>query len=326
MKCDAVFEGGGVKGISLVGAVAELERAGYEFVNVAGTSAGAIVASLLAAGFTAEEMKKEIIELDFHKIKQEKGISKFGIAGKIVSLLHKFGIYSSDYFEDWMEERLNRKGVRVFSDLLLEDSKTTKYRYKLQVIASNLSERELMILPWDIKRFGLEPDSFPVARAVAMSMSIPFYFRPEKLVDVSNKTHYIVDGGLLSNYPVWLLDDNEPNPPWPTFGIKLSEPPGSGETKGTENIDDISGYSKSVVSTALDAHDNYHVSVLKGDKDRTIFISNKITINGISKTIGTTDFDLTTEEALALYDNGVRAAAEFMKTWSFEAWKKKYRG
>jgi NTE family protein len=41
MKTDAVFEGGGVKGIGLVGAVAEVQKAGYEFENLAGTSAEA---------------------------------------------------------------------------------------------------------------------------------------------------------------------------------------------------------------------------------------------------------------------------------------------
>lgn len=50
LKADAVFEGGGVKGIGLVGAAYEIEKAEYEFENLAGTSAGAIVASLLAAG------------------------------------------------------------------------------------------------------------------------------------------------------------------------------------------------------------------------------------------------------------------------------------
>jgi len=49
LKADAVFEGGGVKGIGLVGAVAVAEEKGYHWVNVAGTSAGAIVAALLAA-------------------------------------------------------------------------------------------------------------------------------------------------------------------------------------------------------------------------------------------------------------------------------------
>ena len=46
LKADSVFEGGGVKGIGLVGAVAVAEERGYQWVNIAGTSAGAIVAAL----------------------------------------------------------------------------------------------------------------------------------------------------------------------------------------------------------------------------------------------------------------------------------------
>src|ERR671930_1607267 len=52
-RVDAVFEGGGVKGIALIGAAAVVEAAGYRFYNLAGTSAGAIVAALLGAGYTA---------------------------------------------------------------------------------------------------------------------------------------------------------------------------------------------------------------------------------------------------------------------------------
>ena len=55
---DAVFEGGGVKGIALVGAVAVAEEKGYRWANLAGTSAGAIVASLLAAGYTGAEFRR----------------------------------------------------------------------------------------------------------------------------------------------------------------------------------------------------------------------------------------------------------------------------
>ncbi|HAU31286.1 MAG: Putative esterase of the alpha-beta hydrolase superfamily [Desulfotomaculum sp. 46_80] len=54
INADGVFEGGGVKGIGLVGAVAGIEEAGYEFENMAGTSVGAIVAALLAVDYKAE--------------------------------------------------------------------------------------------------------------------------------------------------------------------------------------------------------------------------------------------------------------------------------
>ena len=51
LMADAVFGGGGVKGIGFVGAIAVAEERGYKWVNVAGASAGAIVAALLAVLF-----------------------------------------------------------------------------------------------------------------------------------------------------------------------------------------------------------------------------------------------------------------------------------
>ncbi len=79
LKTDAVFEGGGVKGIGLVGAVYEIENAGYEFENLAGTSAGAIVASLLAVGYKAEQIKKEMERLNYNDFKDEGLLDKPGI-------------------------------------------------------------------------------------------------------------------------------------------------------------------------------------------------------------------------------------------------------
>src|SRR5271156_4884094 len=56
MELDAVFSGGGVKGIALVGAISVFEKEGYQIIRHAGTSAGAIVAGLHAAGYSAEEL------------------------------------------------------------------------------------------------------------------------------------------------------------------------------------------------------------------------------------------------------------------------------
>ena len=76
LRADAVFEGGGVKGLGLVGAVAAIEDAGYEFMNVAGTSAGAIVASLLAVDYKADEIKEEMQKLDYNNFKDQ-GLLEF---------------------------------------------------------------------------------------------------------------------------------------------------------------------------------------------------------------------------------------------------------
>ena len=62
MKYDLVFEGGGAKGMAFVGSVAELLKAGHTHDRLLGTSAGAITATLLAAGYTVDEMNAALME------------------------------------------------------------------------------------------------------------------------------------------------------------------------------------------------------------------------------------------------------------------------
>jgi NTE family protein len=159
-----------------------------------------------------------------------------------------------------------------------------------------------------------------------MSMSIPIFFEPVRLVDSSGRPHFIVDGGVLSNYPIWLLDDNTPDPPWPTFGFKLVEP-GRRELKiGSRNsIKNPLTFLKAIAATMMEAHDNYHISRSKGDYARTIMIPTLITLDGVDKEIKTTDFDITLTESDGLYHNGAQAAKAFLDTWDFEQWKIDYR-
>ncbi len=56
MQCNAVFEGGGAKGIAHIGALKAIEEYGLHINKVAGTSAGSIIATLIALGYTADEM------------------------------------------------------------------------------------------------------------------------------------------------------------------------------------------------------------------------------------------------------------------------------
>ena len=56
-RVDAVFEGGGCLGGAYVGALRCLRDKGYWFERVAGSSAGAIIASLIAIGYTPEEFE-----------------------------------------------------------------------------------------------------------------------------------------------------------------------------------------------------------------------------------------------------------------------------
>jgi len=162
-KTDAVFEGGGVKGIGLVGAVSEIEKAGYVFENLAGTSAGAIVASLLAVGYTAAEIKEELKKLNYNNFKDEGLLDKLGFLGKGLSIGFEYGIYEGEFFENWLDTLLRAKKKITFGHVLMPDyqEKETakKYKYKLQVIAADLTDRKLLVLPGDLEELGYNPDT-----------------------------------------------------------------------------------------------------------------------------------------------------------------------
>src|SRR6185295_5397190 len=59
---DMVFEGGGAKGTAFVGAMQVLNAAGHGHRRLIGTSAGAITATLLGAGYSAEELLAAVSE------------------------------------------------------------------------------------------------------------------------------------------------------------------------------------------------------------------------------------------------------------------------
>ena len=125
-------------------------------------------------------------------------------------------------------------------------------------------------------------------------MSIPVFFEPVMHHNPRTDTdHLIVDGGMLSNFPVWLFDAKTGEPPrWPTFGMLLVE----GEPKvevghrveGEEHgvvRGSVVDYVKALASTMMEAHDRLYVE--KATFVRTI----PIPTIGVS----TTEFGITPE-------------------------------
>ncbi|MBI2868728.1 MAG: patatin-like phospholipase family protein [Chloroflexi bacterium] len=310
---DAVFEGGGVKGIGLAGAVAVAEEKGYRWSNLAGTSAGGIVASLLAAGYSGVELKDIISKVDYTRFKDCRGPGRLPVIGPISSLLFRKGMYEGRYFESWLRGLLREKNVRTFADLVIEEFKEDdRYRFKLRVIASDVTRGRMLVLPQDAAQFGMKPEDLDVAAAVRMSMSIPFFFEPVIFRNrKARQSSYIVDGGVLSNFPVWLFDTESDVPAWPTFGFKLVEP----EEGAPRRIRGPVSLLAALFGTMMEAHDARYIE--NEQFVRTIPIP----------TLGvkTTEFNITTERTEALYHSGRRAAEEFLATWNFEEYTNKYR-
>ncbi len=313
--CNAVFEGGGVRGIGHVGAVCRMEQEGWQFADTAGSSAGAIVAALLAAGYTGKELKKELETLDYMKFKGMDLPDHFGIMGKSLSLLLSLGIYHTDELEDWIDELLNRKGMRRFGDV-------ERSGRRLKITASDLTERRLLVFPDDLKEFVTEPGEFCIAPAVRMSVSIPIFFEPVRWKDQTGKEHLVVDGGLLSNYPMWILKDAKHVSMYPTFGFKFADDREKCRPSSCGEKVHLIDYLKAIISTSLDAIDRTHL--LEGDFQRTIHIPSAVGEGEDRHRISAVDFDISREESRALFENGWSAAGRFLRTWNFEGWKRRY--
>jgi NTE family protein len=321
---DLVCEGGGVKGIGLAGAYAALEAHGYKPQHVAGTSAGAITAALIASGYTSAELDEVIFSLDFKAFEDPSWEDHIPGLGHGLSILFNEGVYEGDFFLQWIRDHLAKKGVHTFGDLRT-DSDDPKYRSKLQVIASDISARELLVLPRDAAKLGVDPDQLEVALAVRMSMSIPIFFEAVKHVnEETNHEHVIVDGGMLSNFPVWLFDSPPDEvPAWPTFGLLLVEP--DPKTPITARIPEPEqsphGFkglvllASSMLHTMMEFHDRLYLE--HAEFARTIAIP----------TLGvrTTEFDLTEDRAKALYESGRTAAETFLETWDFQGYIAQFR-
>ncbi len=311
IKANAVFEGGGVKGIGIAGALTVAEKQ-YEWVYLAGTSAGAMIAALVAAGYSAEEIKDLVFSIDYSKCTDGRIFHRLPLVGPLISIIFEMGLYRGDYLESWIREKLAAKGVRTFRDLAVKVRCHNHYRYKLRLIASDITLGRMLVLPQDIADYGINPDDLDVARAVRMSISIPFFFEPVRLrykdARGNNLTSYIVDGGILSNFPVWLFDKS-PNP-GPTFGFKLTEPGAACANK----INGPIGLLTALFATMLEAHDNRYIK--ESNFARTVAIP--------TLGIATTDFGITPAKARALFATGVSAAEDFFNRWNYWQFKAKY--
>lgn len=325
-RINAVFEGGGVRGIGHVGAACVFEQKGYEFMNVAGSSAGAIVASLLAAGYQCDEIRNEMNDVNYVKFKQESVLDRLGTVGKAISIFYHYGIYSADYFEEWLNDLLKKKGKVTFGDIKTDSYPCGEVPYRLQITASDLTDKKLLILPNDLKEFCIDPDTFPIAKAVRMSMSIPIFYEPYRLRDCNGKEHYIVDGGLLSNYPIWIFDKVKSYPQCSTVGFKFVDSEIENNNLVVKDTKmNIMEYIMSLVSTALSAKDKQYISVTKGDYQRTVAIPTTVKVNAEVQNIGATDFGISKAESDALFYNGVEAARSFLNSWNYDQWKKSYQ-
>jgi NTE family protein len=315
-----VFEGGGVKGIAYAGALEVLEQQNIlpDIRRVAGTSAGAITAALVALGATSREVAEIVGGTHFRDFMDD----SFGVIRDMDRLIEHYGWFKGDAFADWMRKQilvLCGDGEITFAKLEAQVRQPGSQRRELFVVGTNLTLQMPMVYSAETT-----PD-LPVWQAARISMSIPLFF-----ASVFQDRQVLVDGGVTWNYPLDLFDDRKyvaAGDPWvpapvdyptgydanhifnkQTLGFRVDT---QDEIKAEKEawrlppaqIDDFVDYLKVLVGYMGDMANKLHLHT--NDWHRTVAID--------AAGVRTTDFDLPDARVTLLTDNGRAGATEYLQ-------------
>jgi len=184
------LSGGGMCAIAHIGALIELSKH-FPLKLVKewmGVSAGSLVAMCICIGFTLDELTDICVRFDFTNIKEYDSIPGW--------VLH-FGIDTGERLHKLLEACLHVKGLS--SDFTFKDC-YNKFNRSLRVVATDLNTAES-------KTFCPKTTpNYKIVDAVRASMSYPYYFQP---VICPETGHSLSDGGVISNYPLFVLPREE---------------------------------------------------------------------------------------------------------------------
>ncbi|MBQ9149322.1 patatin-like phospholipase family protein [bacterium] len=266
----AIFGGGGIRGLAYCGAYKALLEHDIKLTGCAGSSIGAVFASLLSIGYSYEEIYNILSEAGFEMFidinidfKKELAISK----GKI--------------FLDWMREKIEKK---FYGD---NYKKGEMPPVKFGDIKSKLIIFSVDLTNLKFHEFSSEktPD-FELAQAVRASVSMPGLFTPLELDD-----KLIVDGDLLKSTPLWRVSETIKSCPERIIEFRLED----NETpkKIANSIEYINRVYNAICGFATD-----YIVDLYNEKDKFDYI--KINTQDVS----VVDFLIPKEKKQELFDTG----------------------
>jgi NTE family protein len=227
-EADLVLDGGGLRSIAFAGALEAANEAGItHWGQIAGSSAGALVAALLAAGYQPTEIAEILMGADYRTLY---GWRPGGLPSRLLAGWSNRGWIRNAALYGWLKDLFASSPTGIaeptfddFARVTTPGEVESRIRYRLRIIVSDLTAARMIVLPDDLAHYEqdgqpIRSDAFPVIEAVVMSMSVPYWFKPFVL-SRDGSPHYLMDGGLLTSFPVWLFD--APFPVRPTWGMRL---------------------------------------------------------------------------------------------------------
>ena len=173
--------GGGAKGLAHIPVLRVLDDLGVDVVSISGTSIGAIVGTMYAAGMSAQDIRKAIDELLAVPRSLDEARKAKRLFGWLDLLGVEFGRSHLLQAEGFIAELETLIGVQSFEEL----------RIPLKVVAADFWQRSEVVF-----------DKGPILPAVAASFCLPGIFKP---VLLDGKV--LVDGGCVNPVPFDLIRD-----------------------------------------------------------------------------------------------------------------------
>lgn len=174
LKYNYIFGGGGIRGMTYIGAIKAIEEYGFETGAIAGSSVGAVFASFFASGYNYEEIKELFFNFNINMFR-DLNINLF---------TNDIAISKGEIFLEWLREKIGKK---IYKD-----------NYKNQKVKFKDISKDLYILTIDINTntpFIFSKETTPdeeIALAVRASAGLPGLMKP-----INFGSSLLVDGDLI---------------------------------------------------------------------------------------------------------------------------------
>ena len=275
----AIFGGGGIRGLAYCGAYKALLENNINLTGYAGSSIGAVFATLLALKYNYDEI---------YEILSNTGFEMF--IDLNLDLKKEIAVSKGNIFYDWIKEKIERKFYQEnYKKGQNEPVTFFDIKENLIVYSVNLTTMKFM-------EFSKEktPD-FEIAKAVRASVSMPGLFTP-----LEYDNNLLVDGDLLKSTPLWRVSNFIKNLDERIIEFRLED--NSSEKKINNSLEYLNRVYNAISGFATD----YIIDLYK-EKDKFDYIK----IN--TKDISVIDFLISKEKKKMLFETGYNETNSYFR-------------
>jgi NTE family protein len=197
-----VLGGGGAKGMAHIGLIRVLEEYNIPIDYIAGTSIGAIVGGLYAAGYSPDEMEKLFKSEDFY----------FWSTGKIQKD-YRYYFKMPEENPSWINVRIEKtdEKVKILPQTYLIPEEQMDFAFMELLTATNEACKnnfDSLMVPYFCVATDVNKSQPAILRsgdlglAIRASMTVPFYFKP---IEIDGNLMF--DGGIVNNFPQDIMSE-----------------------------------------------------------------------------------------------------------------------